>query len=33
MRGDEFIVRDIEGVEYIVGKYVELESAQLHASV
>ncbi|KAF1362228.1 hypothetical protein EJ07DRAFT_108468 [Lizonia empirigonia] len=33
MRGDEFIVRDTEGVEYIVGKHVELESMQSHASV
>ena len=33
MRGDEFIVRDTEGVEYTVGKHVELESVQPHASV
>ncbi|KAF1347378.1 hypothetical protein EJ07DRAFT_142722 [Lizonia empirigonia] len=33
MRGDEFIVQDTEGAEYIVGKHVELESVQPHASV
>ena len=33
MRRDKFIVQDIEGVEYIVGKHVELESVQPHASV
>ncbi|KAF1357797.1 hypothetical protein EJ07DRAFT_127160 [Lizonia empirigonia] len=33
MHGDEFMVQDTNGVEYIVGKHVELEGVQPHASV
>ncbi|KAF7445917.1 hypothetical protein A1F99_092080 [Pyrenophora tritici-repentis] len=33
MSEDEFVVQDTEGAKYIVGKHVELEDAQPHASV